>query len=127
MKNFKKFLLRFLCCSFLLCSAKVAFAASSSYSSSYDMTGGVFSGRSFDVNSYITTSISPKQGTVDVDMHIYKAEKAWYGDYVATDEIGTVSSTAGGSVTCYDTGTYKIYLRNYTGFQWYGNVSFRWE
>lgn len=38
-----------------------------------------------------------------------------------------VSSTKGGNVTHYCNGTYKIWLRNYSGFHWTGNVDFSWK
>lgn len=125
MNSFKRFCLGFLSCALLLCSVKVIYAASS-YSSTYQMTGEVFSQPEFSVTRYITTSITPSQGASGQSIWVYKAEKTVMG-WAATNEIGSVSSVFGGSVTCNDAGTYKIYLRNCCGHVWLGNVSFTWE
>lgn len=97
--------------------------ASGSYSSTYDMTGGVFSS-DITANSYITTTITPTQGTPDCNMGIILATKYWYG---WDGPIQYVSSTAGGTVTHNCSGTYKIWLRNFAGTRWTGAVDFSWN
>ena len=54
------------------------FAASGSYLSTYDMTGGVFS-RYIQPKSIVTVHITPTQGTPDCSMGVIWAKKYWYG------------------------------------------------
>ncbi len=109
------------CCMFLLTG--VAASAAGSYSSSYSMTGGVFS-KAITATKSITTTVVPGQGTSGVQMGIIRAKKEWYG---WDGPIQYVSSTAGGTVTFSCSGTYYIWLRNFAGSLWYGNVTFSWK
>lgn len=97
--------------------------AGGSYSSTYDMTGGVFS-RSITAKNYIDTSVEPLKGTSGCNMGIILATKHWYG---WDGPIKYVSSTKGGTVRHNCNGTYKIWLRNFAGVQWTGSVEFSWD
>lgn len=122
-KNIAKVIL---CMSILIGSTNIAFAASSTYSSTYDMTGGVFTSRTFTYSQYLKTTISPSQGSPGSDMYIYLAKKTSSG-WSIKDEVGTVDSAEGGTVTYNGSGTNGIYLRNYNGAQWIGSVSINWK
>ena len=97
--------------------------AAGSYSSTYDMKAGVFS-RDITANKYIATTVNPTQGTSDCMMGVILATKYWYG---WDGPIDYISSTTGGTVTHNCSGTYKIWLRNFSGNQWTGNVYFEWD
>lgn len=128
MKKVAKNFLRALLCSILiLASSSVAYAATSSYSSTYDMTGGVFSAQTFTVTKSITVDTYPTKGISGQDIWVYTGLHniliGWYADA----KIGEVSSTVNDSVTYSTPGTYKIYLRNWTGLQMTGGVRFTWR
>lgn len=97
--------------------------AAGSYSSTYNMTGGVFS-KDITASQYITTTLTPSQGSPGAVIGVILATKHWYG---WDGPVKDVDSAAGGSVTHYCNGTYKIWLRNFTTIRVYGNVSFDWK
>lgn len=97
--------------------------ARGSYNSTYNMTGGVFS-RNISAKKYITTTIVPKDGTLDGSIGVILAKKHWYG---WDGPIKNVNSATGGTVTHKCNGTYKIWLRNFTTMRVTGNVSFDWK
>jgi hypothetical protein len=62
-----------------LASTFTVFAASGSYSSTYDMTGGVFS-KYITPKSKVTVFVSPTQGSSDCNMGVIWAKKqCWDG------------------------------------------------
>lgn len=122
-KNIAKIIL---CMSILIGSTNIVFAASNTYSSTYDMTGGVFTSKSFTYSKYISTTISPSQGSSGSNMYIYLTKKTSSG-WTIKDEVGTVDSVEGGTVSYDGSGTNGIYLRNYNGARWFGSVSIKWK
>ena len=97
--------------------------ASGSYSSTYDMTGGVFS-KYITPTSYVKTTITPTKGVSGQNIAVIWAKKYWYG---WDGSSKSVSSTKGGSATHYSSATRKVWLRNYTGQQMTGKVTFKWD
>lgn len=122
MKSLKKLGCSFVCACCMMLFAIPVFAGGS-YSSTYEMTGGVFSDW-IDADSYITTHVDPWQGTSDANMGIILAQHHWYG-WDGDEEF--VSSTSPSTTTFDCSGRYKIWLRNYTGQTWSGSVDFSWE
>lgn len=108
------------CC--LLISMSV-FASSGSYCSTYDMTGGVFS-RYITPSSKVTVHISPIQGSPDCDMGVIWAKKYWYG---WDGPMESTSSVKESDVSFSSSEKRKIWLRNFSGVRWTGNVSFSWK
>ena len=107
----------------ILTFISVLTVSANSYSSTYNMTGGVFS-RDITARSSITTHITPTQGTMNASMGIIRATKYWYG---WDGPIKYVNSQSGGSVTHEANGTYKIWLRNFAGHRWTGHVTISWR
>lgn len=100
-----------------------AFANAGSYTSTYEMTGGVFS-KWIHPTSKCTITVYPKSGTDGQDMGVIWAKKTalgWDGKQKWT------SSTQPGTVTFKSSKKRKVWLRNYTGFKWTGSVSFTWD
>jgi len=121
MKNFRKiFIISVALTCFL---TTLVFAKAGSYSSTYEMKGGVFS-RWIQPKSKCTITVTPKVGTNGVDMKIIWAHQTlfgWDGPYKNT------SSTKKGSVSFKSNKKRKVWLRNPTGKVWKGNVSFKWD
>lgn len=99
-------------------------AKTHSYQSTYNMTGGVFSNSYYSPTSYITTTIRPKIGTSGCNMGIIWGKKYWYG---WDGDIDYVSSTEGGSVTFNVNDKRRLWLRNFSGNRWTGNVTLTWD
>ncbi|MFA9375507.1 MAG: hypothetical protein ACERKZ_02020 [Lachnotalea sp.] len=97
----------------IMASTLTVFAASGSYTSTYDMTGGVFS-RYIQPKSKVTVSINPTQGSPDVKMGVIWAKKTalgWDGPLKYT------SSVAAGSVSFDSSEKRKVWLRDFAGVQ----------
>lgn len=132
-KVFKKCFLFIAFSVFVFSSTVIAFASSGGYSSTYDMTGGVYSNNISlgGDNASITVNISPTLGTYDCNMGIYVDKSYWYG--WASPGTGTssasVSSVVSSSTTfgLFTSGTYRVYLRDWAGTRWTGNCSFSWS
>lgn len=106
-----------------VCIATTTAYAGGSYSSTYDMTGGVFSD-DITASEYITTSIVPRDGMLEGSIGVILATKYWYG---WDGPVKNVNSATGGTVTHSCNGTYKIWLRNFTTMRVTGNVTFSWK
>lgn len=104
------------------------FRASGTYKSTYDMTGGIYTRQSWEVSSAPTfkVTISPTYfaGSDDrVEMGVFLERKELFGWSTAAE--GRVTVMKGGTVTLRgaSAGTYRIYLRNWSGFSTKGNIS----
>lgn len=98
----------------------------STYSTSYDMTGGIYTKKTFYIRKKMYIDINPTMGTSDCSMDIYKYTNHWYG--TSRDEcIATVSSVKTSSTVSKYKGSYGIYLRNWSGSQWTGNLTITYK
>lgn len=96
------------------------------YTSTYDMTGGIYTKQTFKVNEKMVVTINPVKGRLDCKIGIYKYTEHWYGNS-RSECIETVSSVNSSSTTIKDKGTYGIYLRNYSGFQYNGDLRIQYK
>ena len=101
--------------------------ASGTYESTYDMTGGIYTRQSWNVTSAPTfkVTISPTYfGGNDkkVEMSVFLEKKELFGWSTAAE--GRVTVMGGGTVTLRgaSSGTYRIYLRNWSGWSTKGKV-----
>lgn len=101
--------------------------ASGTYSTDYDMTGGVYSAQSWacDATPTFNVTITPTSfagASNEVKMGIKLQKKGTLGysdvdeDYVTLKYGGTVTVKGNGS------GTYRLYFRNYSGFKATGSI-----
>ena len=101
--------------------------ASGTYSTTYDMTGGVYTQQSWNATSAPTfkVKVTPTsyEGEAGVGMGIYLQKKNFFGgwDNVAED---SVRLERGGTVTLKgnSAGTYRLYFRNWSGFRATGSI-----
>lgn len=117
-----------LICVLLVLTVGFVYAGSGSYNSTYDMTGGVYS-RTMSVgsNPSFTCNLYPAQGVYDAIIRVFLEYKEWYGyTSVASNDVSSTSSSSS-NFTKSDSGTYRFYLRNYTGLQMTGDCSFSWQ
>ncbi|SES97321.1 hypothetical protein [[Clostridium] polysaccharolyticum] len=136
--NIKSIFFKLLCVILVLflSSINILASAKGGYASTYEMTGGLFCrAMEIDKNCTLAVTITPTKGSSDCNMGIYlekKSGKSWTADY---DE-DSVSSTSGGTITfkISKTGTYRLYLRNYsnmssggTGTKWKGSIRVSWS
>ena len=71
-------------------------------------------------------SISPDIGRSDCNMSIYTYTEHWYGK--TRDKcIADVSSISSSTTVSTYTGKYGIYLRNWSGFQWTGDLTINYK
>lgn len=110
-------------CVLLITSTTLCVFAAGSYTSTYDMTGGVFS-KWIQPKSKCEITVNPTKGTAGQDMGIIWAHETWLG-WDGSQKF--VSSTTGGTVSFKSSNKRKVWLRNYTGNQWTGNVTFSWD
>lgn len=131
MKNFfKKTVVTLTGAAILFVGALGVDAYSKSYSSTYDMTGGVKSAYFYAGKSaswQVTTT--PTKGVSGDIIRVFLQADTLGADavYDQEDNSSTVKETAylkGGSSARDD---YYIYLRNYTGLQMKGSVVFKWS
>ena len=109
----------------LICaSSSVAYAKAGSYSSTYNMKGGVFSKKWIEPKSKCTVCVNPEVGTPDEDMAVIWASKNFFG---WDGEMKWTSSTKAGKVTFKSSKKRKVWLRNFTGITWKGHVTFTWD
>lgn len=112
---------------FSMVGLTTAYGASwSTYSSTYDMTGGIYTKQTFKVNERMIVSINPTKGRSDCNLGIYKYTEEWYGKS-RSKCIESVSSMNSSCTIINDKGTYGIYLRNYSGFQYKGNIAIKYK
>ncbi len=104
-------------------ASTVIFAKAGGYSSTYDMTGGVFS-EWIQPKSKCTINIKPTIGTPGQDIAVIWADRKWYG---WDGTLKWTSSTEQGIVTFKSSNKRKVWLRNHTGHRWTGKVSFSWD
>lgn len=72
----------------------------------------------------MTVQISPNVGAPDCNMGVIWAKKYWYG---WDGPVKMTSSIKDSSVTFKTTEKRKVWLRNFTGIRWTGEVSFEWD
>lgn len=127
-KYFKKFITIFAVCIIFVFSAVSVFAESGTYNTTYDMTGGVYTKRTWDATSIPTFKVSNSQCTVDyadLDPTIYVQleRKGLLGYTVVSD--GELSGKYGGKCTLKGdkAGTYRIYFRQLSGYRITGKLS----
>ena len=106
-----------------VCIATTTAYAAGTYTSTYDMTGGVFSDN-ITASEYIITSIVPRDGMPGGSIGVILATKHLYGWDGPVEEV---DSATGGTVTHSCNGTYKIWLRNFTTMRVTGKVTFSWR
>lgn len=102
--------------------------ASGTYKSTYDMTGGVYSSTTWKCSSgpSFKVTISPTYFEIDdahVNMTVYLEKKEIYG-WNPVDQ-GDVTLLKGGTVNLSgnSSGTYRLYFRNWSGFQAKGKIN----
>lgn len=101
--------------------------ASGTYSTTYDMKGGVYTQQSWNATSAPTfkVKVTPThyEGEAGVGMGIYLQKKNIFGgwDNVASS---SVRLDRGGTVTLKGSskGTYRLYFRNWSGFRAMGRI-----
>lgn len=123
----KKIITAMLFCLIVLVSTSTVFAATSSYSGTYDMTGGIFVKKDFNVDSFCKINITPSIGTSNCNMGVYTAKNSFLWGWSACDFIANVSSVSASSTTYRETGTYGIYFRDWAGQRWTGKFSISWD
>ena len=96
------------------------------YNSTYDMKGGIFTKKTFDVDEKMIINIHPKVGREDCEFSIYTYRNTWYG-YSRDHEIASVSSVNNSSTVSGYTGNYGIYIRNWSGFQCTGSINIQYK
>ena len=106
-----------------VCIATTTAYAAGTYTSTYDMKGGVFSDN-ITASEYIITSIVPRDGMLGGSIGVILATKHLYG---WDGPVREVDSAKGGTVTYSCNGTYKIWLRNFTTMRVTGKVTFSWR
>ena len=101
--------------------------ASGSYSTTYNMTGGVYTRQSWVTTAAPTFNITiePESfagASTEVEMGIFLEKKSSIG-WSVVDEA-RVTLVDGGSVTLSgeSAGTYRLYFRNWSGFKATGNI-----
>lgn len=97
-----------------------------SYNSTYDMKGGIFTKKTFDVDEKMIINIYPKVGREDCGFSIYTYENKWYG-YSRDQLIANVSSVNNSRTVSEYTGNYGIYIRNWSGFQCTGSINIQYK
>lgn len=107
----------------VMISTTIMAFASGSYSTTYDMTGGVFS-KWIQPTSECKVTINPTKGTSNCDMGVVWAKKTWFG---WDGDVKNVSSVSSSTVTFKSSEKRKVWLRNYAGTQWTGAVTFSWD
>lgn len=121
MKNIKRIIIGSIVIA--CCASSMVFAKAGSYDSYYEMYGGVFS-RWIKPKSKVTISITPSVGTSDCNMGVIWAEHRWYG--WDGDEKFT-SSVYPSTVSFKSKEKRKVWLRDYAGQYWAGDVTFAWD
>ncbi|CAM3068983.1 hypothetical protein PASE110613_15220 [Paenibacillus sediminis] len=105
------------------------FAASGTYNTSYDMTGGVYSKSTWSPSgpSSFEFLMSPTIGVSGANIGIYlqKSGILGYSDVDSTQ----VSSTSFSDSTLHGSsaGTYRFYLRDWSGFQNTGDLTMKYS
>lgn len=98
------------------------------YNSTYKMKGGVF-GRVIGVgkNARFTVKLTPIEGVQRANIFIYLQQKKTFG--YKNIKSANVNSISGGTRSFYKNpeGTYRIYLRNYTGIEMRGKSYISWS
>lgn len=102
-------------------------AAAASYSSTYDMTGGVFSSYiNMGAKRTVTVTTTPtiNEAGSGAKIYLYLQKQTWYGyDDVANSWNYAGTPDTSKEMVTGDAGQYRVYLRNYTGLRMAGYVS----
>lgn len=105
------------------------FAASGSYSSTYNMTGGLYVKQTWDAKNTPTFKVSNSNGysVVDGEIYVMLQKKGLLG--YSTKSDGTLPARKGGSCTLKGdgSGNYRIYLRQLTGDRMTGDITVSWS
>jgi hypothetical protein len=130
MSKFKKFLFTAIVSVFaLVSSTALVFAASGTYNTTYDMTGGVYSATTWTPtgNSTWKFQISPIIGVSGAGMTIYIEKSGFFG--WSTVDSANISSTLYSDSTLYSssTSTHRFYLRDWSGFQNTGYITLKYS
>ncbi|MCM1325707.1 MAG: hypothetical protein NC094_11005 [Bacteroidales bacterium] len=106
----------------------LVYAESGSYESTYDMTGGLYSARTWDATATPTFTVSTSncysvyEGTIYVML-----EKKKLLGWSTKDDDELDARTSGSCTLVGDgAGTYRIYIRQLTGFQMTGDITIEW-
>ncbi|KSU88894.1 hypothetical protein A2U94_15075 [Bacillus sp. VT 712] len=128
MKKAKKILSSIVIIFAILIPGSYVLAGSSSYTSTYSMTGGVF-GRWIKADSTPTATVklNPSSGVNDAKITIFlqKKYKTSYTDVAKKAVSSTVGSSTELTKDKSGSGEYRIYLRNYSGLPMRGSVSIK--
>jgi hypothetical protein len=112
----------------VLSTAIVAFAGGSgSYSSTYSMTGGVYS-RQMDVgtNPSFTAKLKPTQSVpTNLTVYLEKKTSTGWSSLISKDVSSSSNSTT--TFTNNNSGIYRFYFRNWSGQLAKGNVDISWK
>ncbi len=126
----KKALIILFTLTLIVLSTVVVFAASGSYNSSYDMTGGVYSQ---DIlidgnNGKIVVNLIPTKGYNDHNIDVYLQKKGLLGVWsgVTGNNVSSVYNSTS-TFSNLEKGTYRIYLRNWSGQQMTGKSTISWS
>ena len=105
-------------------------SANGTYESTYDMTGGVYSKITWTTDGQATFDVfvNPSEGREGTILTVFLQKSKSFNSWVDV-ESGEVDSVDGGSVTlnASEAGTYRIYLRNWTGFRVKGDISINYS
>lgn len=106
------------------------YAVSGSYSTTYNMTGGVYSSQNWNATNMSTFKIktTPTVGYDHIEIVQYLERKTFAGWTDVNNANVPSKKSSSSSLTGDKSGEYRIYFRNYSGVQIKGNfsISYSW-
>jgi hypothetical protein len=114
----------------LFAATVLVFAQSGTYNTSYDMTGGVYTQQTWNASATPTFVVetTPSVGVEGAIIREFLQKNATFGwSDVASKDVSS-QNYAKATLVGSDKGEYRIYFRNYSGFQMKGSIkiSYSW-
>ena len=106
-----------------------AASESGSYTSTYDMTGGVYSARNWEATATPTFIVSNWDcySVYDGTIYVMLEKKSLLGWNTKDDSTLNARTSGNCSLIGDGSGKYRIYLRQNTGYQMTGRIEFKWS
>lgn len=126
--NIKKTFSAFMFATMVFLATSMVYAASGSYTSTYQFSGGLYS-KSIDVgaNSSFVVETWPTKGNPGSTMDLYLQRSTTFGWKEVSKSYNSSTDHDIAHLYGVDSGLHRIYFRQYTGITFTGDVKISWS